>query len=89
MIPGVKYGHAISGTLDVGDLLVLVTDGFYEWENPDGEEFGLTRLEDVIRDSRDYTADEIIARLRSSVARHCRGTQQQDDLTAVILKRKS
>ena len=89
MIAGVKYGHAISGTLDVGDLLVLVTDGFYEWENPDGEEFGLTRLEDVIRDSRDYTADEIIARLRSSVARHCRGTQQQDDLTAVILKRKA
>jgi len=89
MIAGVKYGHAISGTLDVGDLLVLVTDGFYEWENPDGEEFGLTRLEDVIRDSRDYAADEIIARLRSSVARHCRGTQQQDDLTAVILKRKA
>ena len=89
MIAGVKYGHATSGTLAVGDLLVLVTDGFYEWENPDGEEFGLARLEQVIRESRDYTADEIIVRLRSSVARHCRGTQQKDDLTAVILKRKA
>jgi serine phosphatase RsbU (regulator of sigma subunit) len=89
MIADVHYDHAISGTLAVGDLLVLVTDGFYEWENPDGEEFGLTRLEDVIRASRDYTSDEIIARLRSSVALHCRGTQQKDDLTAVILKRKA
>ena len=88
MIAGVKYGHSTSGTLAAGDLLVLVTDGFYEWENPDGEEFGLTRLEDVIRESHDYPADEIIGRLRSAVSRHCRGTEQKDDLTAVVLKRK-
>lgn len=46
------------------------------------------RLEAVIRESRDYSAREIIERLRSAVAKFCQGAEQQDDLTAVVLKRK-
>ena len=38
-------------------MFVLVPDGFYEWENPEGEDFGLARLEKVIRESCDYYAD--------------------------------
>jgi len=66
-----------------------VTDGFYEWENPRGEEFGLKRLEAVIREWHELTAKEIIARLRFAVEDFCQGTEQKDDLTAVILKRKA
>lgn len=89
MIPGVKYGVATKVRLTPGDMLVLVTDGFYEWENPEGEQFGLKRLEAVIRSSRDCQAEEVIARLRSAVASFCKGTEQQDDLTAVIVRRKA
>lgn len=88
MIAGVKYGKANEGCLAPGDMLVIVTDGFYEWENPDGEEFGLSRLESVIRESHGCSANEVIARLRSSVETFCNGTEQKDDLTAVVLKRK-
>jgi serine phosphatase RsbU (regulator of sigma subunit) len=88
MIAGVKYGQGTEGSLESGDILALLTDGFYEWENPEGEEFGLGRLEAVIRESRDYSAEDVIARLRSAVANFCKGTVQKDDLTAVILKRK-
>jgi hypothetical protein len=42
----------------------------------------------VIRESRDYSAEEIIARLRAAVAKFCQGEEQQDDLTAIVLKRK-
>jgi serine phosphatase RsbU (regulator of sigma subunit) len=89
MMATVKYDHAAEVHLATGDLLALVTDGFYEWENPDGEEFGLARLEAVIRAARDCTAQEVIARLRSAVASFCRGTEQKDDLTAVIHRRKA
>lgn len=89
MIAGFKYGLATEVCLAPGDMLALVTDGFYEWENPEGEQFGLTRLEAVIRESRDYRAEEVIANLRSAVLSFCRGTEQKDDLTAVILGRKS
>jgi serine phosphatase RsbU (regulator of sigma subunit) len=89
MIAGVRYEHGTEGHLDSGDVLALVTDGFYEWENPQGEEFGLERLEAVLRDSRDLPAEEVIVRLRSAVASFCQGTEQKDDLTAVILRRKA
>ena len=75
-------------SLAPGDMLVLVTDGFYEWENPEGEDFGFARLEKVIRESCDYSPGEVIKRLHSSVISFCQGTKQMDALTAVVLKRK-
>jgi serine phosphatase RsbU (regulator of sigma subunit) len=87
MIAGVRYEHGIDGSLDGGDILAMITDGFFEWENPDGEEFGIKRLESVLHESRDLSAEEIVLQLRAAVAEFCRGTKQMDDLTAVILKR--
>ncbi len=88
MIAGIRYEHGTDGNLDEGDILALITDGFFEWENPDGEEFGVKRLETVLHASRHLQAEEIVVKLRSAVADFCRGTKQMDDLTAVILKRK-
>jgi serine phosphatase RsbU (regulator of sigma subunit) len=89
MIAGVPYSKASEGSLAPGDMVVVVTDGFYEWENPEGEQFGVERLKTVISDSYNCSAEEVIAKLRSSVQSFCRGTKQQDDLTAVVLKRKT
>jgi serine phosphatase RsbU (regulator of sigma subunit) len=73
--------------LDLGDMLVLATDGFFEWENPQGEQFGVARLEATIRASRERPASKIIAALYSAVIAFSKGTPQQDDLTAIIIKR--
>ena len=89
MIAGVSYEDSGTKCLDEGDMIVLVTDGFYEWENPEGEEFGLDRLEDTIHEARDCSAEEVIARLRSAVKDFSKGTEQKDDLTAVVLKRRT
>jgi serine phosphatase RsbU (regulator of sigma subunit) len=89
MIAGVGYERGTEGLLAPGDILALVTDGIYEWENPEGEAFGVERLKAALRASRDRAPEEVIATLRSAVAAFSKGTQQKDDLTAVILKRKS
>jgi len=73
--------------LNAGDLLVLATDGLYEWENAQGEQFGPQRLEEVIRQFRACPPSEIIAALYQAVLEFSGGTMQQDDLTAVIIKR--
>jgi serine phosphatase RsbU (regulator of sigma subunit) len=86
MLEGIPYSSGTEVHMAPGDMLVMITDGFYEWANPDGEEFGLTRLKEVIRDSRNDRSEAVIARLRSVVTTFARGTKQQDDLTAVILK---
>jgi serine phosphatase RsbU (regulator of sigma subunit) len=73
--------------LQSGDLVLLATDGFFEWEDDHGEQFGVQRTEEVIRASRDGPSSEIIARLYDAVIRFSNGTKQQDDLTAVVIKR--
>lgn len=73
--------------LHSGDLVVLATDGFFEWENDHGEQFGVHRMEESIRASRDSAPTEIITNLYETVNAFSNGTKQQDDLTAVIIKR--
>jgi serine phosphatase RsbU (regulator of sigma subunit) len=73
--------------LGAGDLVLLPTDGFFEWENDQGEQFGVERMEKVIRASKDLAPPEIIAELYDAVIKFSNGTKQQDDLTAVLIKR--
>lgn len=73
--------------LHSGDLLLLATDGFFEWENDQGEQFGVLRVKESIRSSKDSAPAEIIMRLYETVNAFSNGTKQQDDLTAVVIKR--
>ncbi|HKN25399.1 MAG TPA: PP2C family protein-serine/threonine phosphatase [Candidatus Acidoferrum sp.] len=70
-----------------GDLLVLSTDGFFEWANPSEELFGSERLENSVRTNRDKPAAEIISNLYQDVLNFAGGTAQKDDLTAIVIKR--
>ena len=87
MIDGMSYDDSSVRCLSAGDMIVLVTDGFYEWQNPETEEFGLERLKETIHQARDCSAEEVIARLYAAVKDFSKGTDQNDDLTAVVLKR--
>jgi phosphoserine phosphatase len=73
--------------LDEADIVVLLTDGFYEWQRSDGEAFGSDRVMDLVRRHRTCPAAELIALLHAAVAEFSGGTRQDDDLTAVIVKR--
>jgi serine phosphatase RsbU (regulator of sigma subunit) len=74
-------------TLRPGDLLLLITDGFFEWENDSGEAFGMERAADTIRRAKRLPPEEIIAELYNSILAFSNGTRQKDDLTAVVIKR--
>lgn len=89
MIDGMSYEDSHLNYLRAGDMIVLVTDGFYEWQNPESEEFGLVRLKETIHAARDCSPEEVIARLYTAVKDFSKGTAQNDDLTAVVLKRKT
>jgi len=89
LFPGSGYGSPQQIKLAPGDMLILITDGFLEWMNSEDEEFGLSRVQEIIRATQDLPPEEISSRLHSAVIAFSGGTQQQDDLTAVILKRKS
>jgi len=73
--------------LDRGDVLLLVTDGFFEWINPQAEQFGTERIFDLVRARPRASAQELIAGLHSAVVAFGKGTPQADDLTAVVVRR--
>ena len=85
---GMAYGPPQEIVLGPGDMVVFVTDGFFEWTNALDEDFGFERLHATIRSARDFPPDRLIARLHEAVTAFAGGTPQNDDLTAVVLKRR-
>jgi serine phosphatase RsbU (regulator of sigma subunit) len=73
--------------MEPGDLLVLATDGFFEWSNAQKEHFGSDRLIASLRAARDLPAEKIISTLYWDVLKFADGTPQMDDLTAIVIKR--
>jgi phosphoserine phosphatase RsbU/P len=70
-----------------GDVLVIYSDGVSEAVNPAGEEFGPTRLYEVVARNLDASASGIRDRIESALTKFCQGTPAADDITLVIVKR--
>jgi len=73
--------------LHPGDVLVIYSDGVSEACNPAGEEFGPTRLYEVVARNMDASAGGIRDRIESALTKFCQGTPAADDITLVICKR--
>ncbi len=90
---GVHFGAGESRAREInlapGDALVLVTDGFFEFANPTGEQFGVQRLGETIRRHQSLPARQVIQRLQDDLSGFSQGVIQADDLTAVVVKRCS
>lgn len=72
--------------LEPGDILMVVSDGFFEWANAAGEQFGHERLASELLAASHLTSAEIIERLRDAVYRFTAGTVQPDDMTALVVR---
>ncbi|AKT43541.1 PP2C family protein-serine/threonine phosphatase [Chondromyces crocatus] len=74
--------------MDPGDLLVLLTDGFYEYQNAAGEELGPERVGELIARIHENPVDQILATLLSMLREFAGSSRQNDDLTALLVKRE-
>jgi len=72
--------------LQVGDVLVLYTDGITEAINPREEEFGEERLEAVIAENATRPAAEIVRALIDAVSTFAGERGAFDDETVVVIK---
>ncbi|HNX96755.1 MAG TPA: SpoIIE family protein phosphatase, partial [Candidatus Aminicenantes bacterium] len=76
----------LSVTTRPGDVFVLFSDGVTEARDEGQEEYGLARLERVVRDHRHGTAEEISAAIQRSLAEFCGASPPHDDSTLVVVK---
>jgi serine phosphatase RsbU (regulator of sigma subunit)/pSer/pThr/pTyr-binding forkhead associated (FHA) protein len=75
--------------LNHGDVLVIYSDGVSETQNAAGEEFGTTRLYDVIARNLDSSAAGLRDKIEAALTKFAQGTDSVDDLTLVIVKRQA
>ncbi len=87
ILPDIDTSPAPPLLLQPGDVFLLVTDGFFEWANRSGEEFGVDRLFDILHDNPSRGAADLIAIMHKAVTDFGRGTPQDDDLTAIVVRR--
>ena len=70
-----------------GDVLVLLSDGFYEQPNAAGEQFGEARVEEHLRAQQGRPLAETMDAIVRAVRAFADGAPQHDDMTAVLVRR--
>jgi serine phosphatase RsbU (regulator of sigma subunit)/anti-sigma regulatory factor (Ser/Thr protein kinase) len=79
---------AVTLTLMPGDILALVSDGIFEYENAAGEAFGERRVVEVLRSHRHAPVSALLAALLEAVGSFAGSAPQEDDMTVVLVKRE-
>ncbi len=74
-------------TLEMGDTVVLYTDGLTEAENPEEEEYGEARLAELCAKHRGESLDDLAATISTDQDAYVRGVPYVDDRTVVLVRR--
>jgi PAS domain S-box-containing protein len=72
--------------LEVGDVLVLMTDGVLEAGAPSQNQFGLDRAVEVARANLQRSSQQIVEGLCDAVRDFCGDDKLEDDVTVVVVK---
>lgn len=70
-----------------GDVAVLYTDGVSEAENEMGEQFGVERIEAIVRANPNHTARELMQDLIAAVLDWAGERGLNDDLTLLVMRK--
>jgi sigma-B regulation protein RsbU (phosphoserine phosphatase) len=84
---GASQYREVNIALMPGELLIFMSDGIVEAMNAERELFGFDRLAETVAElSPDLDAHEVLAAVVGAVRRHSLDTEQQDDITLVVVR---
>jgi len=87
ILPGAEF--EIGQTkLDLGEALVIYSDGVSEANNLNGDEFGMERLIQVVSKNLQASASGLRDKVESALSAFTQTAPANDDITLVIVKRK-
>jgi sigma-B regulation protein RsbU (phosphoserine phosphatase) len=69
-----------------GDRLFIYTDGIIDTPNAMGENFGFTRLKDILDANTKVTLSELKTAVLSALLRHTGNDLSHDDITMIVLE---
>lgn len=72
-----------------GDVFAVLSDGVFEARDADGEDFGLPRVSEQLREALQSgaSAAQIVSDLRAALARHLGTASGHDDQTMIVVRR--
>lgn len=85
--PQLELDDAQALGLEPGDILGLISDGIYEYVNPEGALFGQERVAETIRRHQDRPMTELAEQLLEAAREFGATAPQADDVTIVLLRR--
>ena len=86
-MPLTQLRPSVAVAMAPGDILVLLSDGFYEYGDATGAQFGEERVQAIVADACDRPMAELQDLLLAAVADFAAGAPQEDDMTAVLVRR--
>jgi len=75
--------------MNQGDCLMLLTDGLSEGQDPSGNEFGMEPLIEILGRNPVQSASELMQQAVKSAADFRAGVKPKDDLTLLVIERRS
>ncbi|UZP66632.1 SpoIIE family protein phosphatase [Desulfovibrio mangrovi] len=83
-----EYEELVSHPLIKGDIILIGTDGIWEARQPSsGEMFGKERVQQLMRDCADASAQELCDALLKALQDWRQGHSWKDDVTLVVVKK--
>lgn len=86
ILPDTEYKESAPLTLQPGDLVLLLTDGIEETEDPQGRVWGIEPVLEIVRANRSRAAAEILNAVRQAARDFSAGLPQRDDWTMMVAK---
>lgn len=74
--------------LDIGDSLLIYTDGLTEAHNAAGEHYNLQRVVNLASRHHGMPPSELVAEFLSDLHNFTEGARQSDDLTLLVIRRR-
>src|SRR5262245_42960553 len=84
---GLPLPEARSHDLGPGDILGLITDGIFEYENPEAEAFGKERVARLVLEHQGDPMSQLLQRIVHEVERFAGSVPQADDMTMLLVRR--
>ncbi|MCZ6872923.1 MAG: SpoIIE family protein phosphatase [bacterium] len=81
-----SYEQHTTAPLEVGDFMLLLTDGVHESTSETGEIFGQARLMDVVKTHHQAAPADLIDVIYVAVCLFCGAAPQKDDITLLCLR---
>ena len=86
-LPHSSLDKAVRIDMEPGDVLGLISDGIYEYEDEEGRQFGQEGVARVIRENLEEPMTEVVTTLLRSARKFGGSAPQADDITIVLVRR--